>query len=241
MSDDSSKKTDFTSKRSTKKSTVRDPSVRVKSAKGRKGSSTRWLKRQLNDPYVREAQRLGLRSRAAFKLMDIDEKYHLIKSGMVIIDLGAAPGGWSEYAAKKGAKQVLALDLLPMDHIEGVTSIQMDFMDDDAIEKLVTMMEGSADIVLSDMAPNTTGHRATDHLRIMCLVEAAYEFAREILKPNGAFVAKVFQGGAQHELLSRIKQDFKVIRHVKPPSSRKDSTEQFLVATGFKGEASDED
>jgi len=216
------------------KSSRRPASTRVKTAKKRKTSSTQWLKRQLNDPYVHEAQRLGYRSRAAFKLQEIDEKLGLIKKNMVIVDLGAAPGGWSQVAMEKGAKKVVALDLLAMDPVPGVTFLQMDFMNDDAPEALVAAIGEGADLVLSDMSPNTTGHKSTDHLRIMALVEAAYDFALQILKPGGTFVAKVFQGGAQQELLVLMKKDFKTVKHIKPPASRKESAEQYVVAQGFK-------
>lgn len=218
-----------------KKQARKGLSVRIKTGKGRKTSSSRWLQRQLNDPYVREAERMGYRSRAAFKLLEIDEKLHLIKSGMTVVDLGAAPGGWSQVAAQKKAAKVVAIDLLAMDEMPGVTFFQMDFMDDAAPETLTTAMGGKADLVLSDMAPNTTGHKQTDHLRIMMLVEAAYDFAVQVLKPNGAFVAKVFQGGAQNELLIRMKKDFQTVKHIKPPASRKESSEQYVVATGFRG------
>lgn len=207
----------------------------VKTAKGRKGSSTRWLERQLNDPYVKEAERLGLRSRAAFKIMEMDDKLDLFKAGQVVVDLGAAPGGWSQYAAHKGCK-VVALDLLAMDELADVTFLQMDFTDDDAPEALIDATGGAAiDVVMSDMAPNTIGHKQTDHLRIMALVEMAYDFARQVLKPDGAFLAKVFQGGAENTLLADMKRDFKTVRHIKPPSSRKESSEQYVVATGFRG------
>jgi 23S rRNA (uridine2552-2'-O)-methyltransferase len=207
---------------------------RVKSAKGRKTSSTLWLKRQLNDPYVDKAKKEGYASRAAFKIIELDQRVKLLKKGMKIVDLGAAPGGWSQVAAKKGCT-VVAIDLLAMDAIAGVDFIQMDFMDDDAPDKLKAMLNGPADVVLSDMAPNTIGHKATDHIRIMAVVEAAYYFATEVLKPGGAFVAKVFQGGAQNEILAEMKKRFKVVKHIKPPASRQESSEQYVVATGFKG------
>lgn len=212
---------------------------KVKSAKGRKGSSTRWLKRQLNDPYVDKAVKEGYRGRAAFKLVELNEKLDFLKSGQVIVDLGAAPGGWCQVATQKGAR-VVAIDLLEMDELSDVDFIQMDFMDNDAPDRLKAMIkqynpDGLADAVLSDMAPNTTGHKQTDHLRIMAVVEAAYYFAKEVLKPNGIFVAKVFQGGAQNTLLAEMKRDFKTIKHIKPPASRKESSEQYLVAIGFKG------
>ncbi len=225
----------MTGKKKKGSSSKRPSAVRVKTGKGRKTSSTLWLKRQLNDPYVHEAKRLGYRSRAAFKLKEIDEKMDLIKRGMVIVDLGAAPGGWSQVAMEKGAKKVIALDLLPMDPVPGVTFLQMDFMNDDAPEALIAAIGEGADLVLSDLAPNTTGHKSTDHLRIMALVEMAHEFATQILKPGGTFVAKVFQGGAQHELLALMKKDFTNVKHIKPPASRKESSEQYVVATGFRG------
>ncbi len=215
------------------------PKSRVKTAKGRKIGSTRWLQRQLNDPYVNKAQQEGYRGRAAFKLLELDEKLSLLKAGMVVVDLGAAPGGWCQVATHKGCK-VIAIDLLAMDEIADVDFIQMDFMEDTAPETLKNMIrhshaDGLADLVLSDMAPNTIGHKQTDHLRIMAVVEAAYEFACEVLRPDGAFVAKVFQGGAQNTLIAQMNKRFDKIRHVKPPASRKDSAEQYLVATGFKG------
>lgn len=211
------------------------PTSRVKTARGRKTSSTLWLKRQLNDPYVDKAQKLGYRSRAAFKLIEIDEKLGLLKPGMRVVDLGAAPGGWCQVAYQKGCKPIVAIDLLAVDDLPGVDFIRMDFMDDAAPQKLKDMLGGPADIVLSDMAPNTIGHKQTDHLRIMAVVEAAYYFALEVLVPGGAFVAKVFQGGAQNELIAEMNRRFDKVRHIKPPASRKDSSEQYLVATGFKG------
>jgi len=208
--------------------------TRVKTAKKRKTSSTRWLERQLNDPYVDKAKAEGYRSRAAYKILEIDERAKILKKGMRIVDLGSAPGGWSQVAAEKGCT-VVAIDLLHVDELPGVEFLQMDFMDDDAPDKLKEMLGGLADAVLSDMAPNTMGHKQTDHLRIMAVVEAAYYFAREVLKPGGTFVAKVFQGGAQNTILAEMKKDFKTIKHIKPPSSRKESSEQFLVAQGFRG------
>lgn len=206
----------------------------VKSAKGRKTSSTLWLKRQLNDPYIVKAKADGYASRAAYKIIEIDQKIKLLKKGMKIVDLGAAPGGWSQVAAKKGCT-VVAIDLLAMDAIAGVDFIQMDFMDDDAPDKLKAMLNGPADAVISDMAPNTTGHKSTDHIRIMAVVEAAYLFSIEVLKPGGTFIAKVFQGGAQNEVLAEMKRHFKSVKHIKPPASRQESSEQYVVATGFKG------
>lgn len=215
------------------------PKTKVRTAKGRKNSSTRWLKRQLNDPYVAEAEKYGYRGRAAFKLKEINEKIDYLKPGMAVVDLGAAPGGWCQIATEIGCK-VVAIDLLEMDEMADVTALKMDFMADDAPDILKEELSkisssGLADAVLSDMAPNTIGHKQTDHLRIMAVVEAAYYFAIEILKPDGIFVAKVFQGGAQDSLLKEMKKHFKVVKHVKPPSSRKESAEQFVVATGFKG------
>lgn len=207
---------------------------KVTDAKKRKLSSNLWLERQLNDPYVAKAQAEGWRSRAAYKLIEIDEKIHILKSGQTVVDLGAAPGGWSQVAAKKGCR-VIALDLLEMDEVPGVTFFQMDFMDDTAPETLLDAMGGSgADIVMSDMAHNTTGHKNTDHIRIMALVESAYEFAIEVLKPGGVFLAKVFQGGTENDLLARMKKDFKSVKHIKPPASRKDSSETYVVAMGFR-------
>jgi 23S rRNA (uridine2552-2'-O)-methyltransferase len=220
--------------------TSRDASVRVKTAKGRKISSTHWLQRQLNDPYVREAERLGYRSRAAFKLKEIDDRLHLIKPGMTVIDLGAAPGGWSQIALERGAKTVVGLDLLPIDPLPGVTFLQMDFMSDDAPEALIAIIGGGADLVLSDMAANTTGHRPTDHIRIMALAEIAYEFALQVLKPGGCFIAKVFKGGTENELLTLMKKDFTAVKHVKPPASRQESAEQYVVAMGFRAARGEE-
>lgn len=199
-----------------------------------KNSSRRWLERQLNDPYVALSEKAGYRSRAAFKLKEIDERLHLLKKGMVVVDLGAAPGGWCQIALEKKCTPIVAIDLLEIDEIPGVDFIQMDFMDDEAPAKLKSMLGGQADVVLSDMAPNTTGHKSTDHIRIMAVVEAAYYFAVEVLKPGGSFVAKVFQGGAENDLLNQMKKDFKTVRHLKPPASRKESSEQYVVATGFK-------
>lgn len=217
------------------------PKTKVKTAKGRKNSSTRWLKRQLNDPYIVEAEKHGYRGRAAFKIKEIDEKLGCLKPGASVVDLGAAPGGWCQIATEKGCK-VIAIDLLPMDEVAEVKAFEMDFMDDDAPdilkEELAKISEsGLADVVMSDMAPNTMGHKQTDHLRIMAVVEAAYYFACEVLKEDGVFIAKVFQGGAESSLLAEMKKNFKTIKHVKPPASRKESAEQYLVATGFKGGA----
>lgn len=212
----------------------RQKTVHVKKKKKVTSSSRRWLERQLNDPYVAEAQRQGYRSRAAFKIIEIDQQMHIIKPGMMVIDLGAAPGGWSQIAAQKKA-HVIALDILPMEPLADVTFLQMDFMDEDAPEALIVAMGGSAaDVVLSDMAPNTMGHRQTDHIRIMNLIELAYDFAMQVLKPGGTFVAKVFQGGTQGDMLQQMKKDFVSVKHIKPPSSRKESAEQYVVAKGFR-------
>ncbi|PCI55340.1 MAG: rRNA methyltransferase [Alphaproteobacteria bacterium] len=212
--------------------------TKVHTAKGRKISSTRWLQRQLNDPYIEMAQKQGYRGRAAFKLIEINEKLDFLKPGMTIIDLGAAPGGWCQVATQKKCK-VIAIDLLEIDEMPDVEFFKMDFMDDDVPDILKNALneqsaDGLADAVLSDMAPNTMGHKQTDHLRIMAVVEAAYYFAIEVLKPDGIFIAKVFQGGAQEALLKEMKKNFKTVKHVKPPASRKGSAEQYVVATGFR-------
>jgi 23S rRNA (uridine2552-2'-O)-methyltransferase len=214
--------------------------VTVRTGGKRKLSSKLWLERQLNDPYVALAKREGYRSRAAFKLIEIDDKYRLLKPGMTVVDLGAAPGGWSQIAARRvgaadGKGRVIAIDLLEMPEIPGVQFAQLDFLDADAPEKLIAMLGGRADAVLSDMAANTTGHRRTDQLRIVGLVEAAALFASEVLKPGGTFLAKVFQSGADAELLAQLKRDYAAVRHVKPASSRQDSSERYVLATGFRG------
>jgi 23S rRNA (uridine2552-2'-O)-methyltransferase len=214
--------------------------VTVKSGGKRKLSSKLWLERQLNDPYVAQAKRDGYRSRAAYKLIEIDDKYRFLKSGMTVVDLGAAPGGWSQIAARRvgaadGKGRVIAIDLLEMPEIAGVSFAQLDFLGEGAPEKLVAMIGGRADVVLSDMAANTTGHRKTDQLRILGLVEGAAAFAADVLNPGGAFVAKVFQSGAEAELLAQLKRDFASVRHVKPASSRQDSSERYVLATGFRG------
>jgi 23S rRNA (uridine2552-2'-O)-methyltransferase len=207
---------------------------KIRTAKGRKISSIKWLERQLTDPYVVKAKKEGYRSRAAYKILEIDEKAKILKRGQSVIDLGAAPGGWCQVAAAKGCK-VVAIDLLPMDEIPGVTFFQMDFMEDQAPDVLIGALGGEgADVVLSDMAHNTVGHRNTDHIKVMLLVESAYDFAVEVLKPHGAFVAKVFQGGTETELLTRMKKDFRSVKHIKPPASRKESPETYVVATGFR-------
>ena len=218
----------------------RDLKVRVRSS-GRTQASRRWLERQLNDPYVARARREGLRSRAAFKLMEIDDRAKLLKPGAKVVDLGAAPGGWSQVAAKRvragNGGRVVAIDLLAMDPLPGVDFLQLDFLDPDAPERLKALLGGPADVVLTDMAANATGHRATDHLKIMGLAEAAAEFAREVLKPGGAFLAKVLQGGTEVELLASLKRDFASVKHVKPAASRSDSAELYVLATGFRGRA----
>ena len=218
--------------------------VTVKTGGKRKLSSKLWLERQLNDPYVARAKHEGYRSRAAFKLKEIDDKYHLLKPGMTVVDLGAAPGGWSQIAARRvgateGKGKVVAIDLLEMPEIPGVDFIQLDFLDATAPDQLRAMLGGDADIVMSDMAPNTTGRRKTDQLRIVGLVETAAAFAIELLKPGGAFLAKVFQSGADASLLAQLKRDFSTIRHVKPAASRPDSSERYLLATGFRGRTAD--
>jgi 23S rRNA (uridine2552-2'-O)-methyltransferase len=229
--------------------------VTVKTGGKRKLSSKLWLERQLNDPYVAQAKRDGYRSRAAYKLIEIDDKYHFLKPGLRVVDLGAAPGGWSQIAARrvgavddkgegkgKGAGKetrkgkVVAIDLLEMPEIAGVTFAQLDFHASDALERLTAMLGGRADVVMSDMAANTTGHRKTDQLRILGLVESAAAFACEVLNPGGTFLAKVFQSGADAELQAQLKRDFTSVRHVKPAASRQDSSERYVLATGFRGE-----
>ena len=209
--------------------------VRLKTATGRSPASQRWLNRQLNDPYVKAAVAAGWRSRAAFKLLELDDKYHLITPGVRIVDLGAAPGGWSQVAIKRGAEVVVGIDLLDIDPIEGASFIKGDFNDPETEARLQALLAGQADLVLSDMAPNTTGHTATDHIRIIALTELALHFAIKTLTPGGAFVAKVFQGGSERQLLDPLKRNFTKVRHAKPPASRKDSSELYVVATGFRG------
>ena len=213
--------------------------VRVRSGKNRSQSSKLWLERQLNDPYVARAKREGMRSRAAYKLMEIDDKVRFLKKGARVVDLGAAPGGWSQVAARRvdapAHGRVVAIDILPMDPVSGVDFANIDFLDETAPARLREMIGGSADVVLTDMAANATGHARTDHLKIMALVEAAAEFAREVLAPGGAFLAKVLQGGTEAALLASLKRDYKTVRHVKPTASRADSAELYLLATGFRG------
>ena len=223
---------------------ARELKVRVKKARGRSLSSKLWLERQLNDPYVARAKREGYRSRAAYKLIEIDDKYHFLKPGMRVIDLGAAPGGWSQTAAARvksgdGRGRVIAIDILDLEPLAGVEFLQMDFLDPAAPEKIRAMLGGRADVVLSDMAANATGHRKTDHLRIMALVETAYDFAREVLDPGGAFLAKVLQGGTESGLLASLKRDFATVRHVKPAASRSDSAELYVLATRFRPAAAE--
>lgn len=222
-------------KKTSGRKTVRDKAVRVKTARGRKNSSTRWLQRQLNDPYVREANRLGYKSRAAFKLLELDEQLNLIKPGVVAVDLGAAPGGWCQVLSQKGADHIVAIDLIEVTDIPNISFIQMDFTDHNAPDTLIEMLEGKRpNLVLSDMAPNTVGHPKTDHLRTMALVEMAWDFAFNTLDEGGHFVSKVFQGGTGKELLDQIKPYFETIKHVKPKASRKESPETYLVALNFK-------
>ena len=221
-----------------KGSGTRHSAVRVKTAKRRRASSTRWLARQLNDPYVAEAQRLGYRSRAAFKLIEMDDKLHFLRPGSVVVDLGAAPGGWAQVAAQRvkaaeGKGRVIALDLQAIDPIPGVEILEIDFYDDETPHRIRDLLQGPADVVLSDMAAPSTGHAQTDHLRIMGLAEAAYELAEEILAPGGTFIAKVLQGGTEAELLAALKRSFEAVRHIKPPASRKESAELYVVASGF--------
>lgn len=212
--------------------------VRVKTSKFRDKSSNRWLERQLNDPYVAESKRLGYRSRAAFKLIQLDEKYHFLGKGKRIVDLGCAPGGWTQIAVErnKGTGQVVGIDILETEPINGATLIQQDFTEPEAADKLKELLNGEADIVMSDMAANTTGHQQTDHLRTIGLVEIAYEFAKEVLAPGGIFITKVFKGGTEGELLADVKKNFAKVTHAKPDASRQGSPEEYLVAVGFKKE-----
>lgn len=219
---------------------TRNLKQRLKTARKRTLSSQKWLERQLNDPYVARAKREGYRSRAAFKLLEIDDRYRLLKPGQRVVDLGAAPGGWSQIAASRvgsldGKGRVVGIDLLPIEPMRGVEFIELDFLDGSAPKRLTDLLGGPADVVMSDMAANTTGHKRTDHLRIVGLAEAAIQFAREVLAPGGAFLAKVFQGGTENQLLADLKRDFAVVRHVKPAASRADSSELYVLATGFRG------
>ena len=209
----------------------------IRTAKGRRASSTRWLERQLNDPYVRRAKAEGYRSRAAYKLLELDERFGLLKGVHAVVDLGIAPGGWSQVVKRRSARTaVVGIDLLPTDPIDGVTILQMDFMDDAAPAKLSEALGGPADLVLSDMAANTVGHPQTDHLRTMALVEAGMLFATEVLRPGGAYVAKVLAGGADNNLVAELKRHFATVKHAKPPASRKDSSEWYVIAQGYKGD-----
>ena len=215
--------------------------VKLRTAKGRKVASTRWLQRQLNDPYVEEAKRRGYRSRAAFKLTEIDDKYRFLKPGVIVLDLGAAPGGWSQIAADRvgsaeGKGQVLAVDLSPIEPLPGVEVLTQDVSANKAPAAIRAALKGGrADVVLSDMAAPATGHRSTDHLRVVALVEAALDLAEDVLKPGGTFLAKVFQGGAGGELVTWLKRSFAKVHHVKPKASRKESPEVYVLATGYRG------
>jgi 23S rRNA (uridine2552-2'-O)-methyltransferase len=208
---------------------------RLKTAKGRKISSTRWLERQLNDPYVRRARAENYRTRAAYKLLELDERFGLLKGVKAVVDLGIAPGGWSQVVRRRApAARIVGIDLLPTDPIDGVTILRMDFMDEAAPARLKEALGGPADLILSDMAANTVGHSQTDHLRTMALVEAGLEFASDVLRPGGAFLAKVLAGGADSALVAELKRQFATVKHAKPPASRKDSSEWYVVAQGFK-------
>ena len=220
--------------------TGRRATVRVKTARGRTVSSQQWLQRQLNDPYVAEAKKRGYRSRAAFKLLQIDDQFHFLKAGARIVDLGAAPGGWTQVAVERTKPErsrgiVIGIDLTPVEPVPGATILAKDFYDDDAPSALIELLAGPADVVLSDMAASATGDTQTDHMRIMGLAEAAHDFARQVLKPGGTFVAKVLRGGTERTLLDRLKKDFAKVRHVKPEASRSDSAEMYVVGTGFRG------
>ncbi len=221
--------------------TGRGLTTRVRTAKRRKTSSTRWLQRQLNDPYVAEARKQGYRSRAAFKLIELDDSFRLLKPGATVVDLGATPGGWTQVAVgrvragERGGGAVVAVDMVEMDPVPGAEMIVIDFRDDDAPARIEDNLRGPVDVVLSDMAPSSSGHTGTDHLRIMALAELALEFAVEVLRPGGAFVCKVLQGGTEPGLLQQMKQMFATVKHAKPPSSRAESAELYVVAKGFRG------
>lgn len=221
---------------------ARGTHVKLKNARKFSNSSQQWLQRQLNDPYVAAAKKAGWRSRAAFKLLELDEKFKLLKPGQCIVDLGAAPGGWTQVAVKKsGAQdtkrgaQVVGIDILPMEPVPGATTLLADFTEDSALELLMQNIGGPVDVVLSDMAAGSVGHPQTDHLRIMALAEMALDFALDVLKPNGAFVCKLFQGGAEKEMLDTLKRNFKTVKHAKPAASRAESSEMYVIALGFKG------
>jgi 23S rRNA (uridine2552-2'-O)-methyltransferase len=207
---------------------------KVKTASGRKISSKLWIERQINDPYVRKAKEKGYRSRAAFKIEELDDKFGLIKPGSLIVDLGCAPGGWVQIAMKRGADRVVGIDILPVDPVPGADLIEMDFMDERAPDRIKALLGAEPDLVMSDLAANTTGHRQTDHLKTVALVEAAAEFAMQTLRPGGHFVTKVFQGGAEKVLLNRLKHNFQKVQHAKPESSRKGSPEIYLVALNLQ-------
>ena len=214
----------------------KDAGRRVRTARGRTASSTRWLERQLNDPYVKQAKAEGYRSRAAYKLLELDERFALLKGASRVVDLGIAPGGWSQIVRKRAPKAaIVGIDLLPTEPLDGVTILQMDFMADEAPAALADALGGAPDLVLSDMAANTVGHKQTDHLRTMGLVETAVYFAIQTLAPGGAFVAKVLAGGTDAELLALLKQHFRTVKHAKPPASRKGSSEWYVIAQKFKG------
>jgi 23S rRNA (uridine2552-2'-O)-methyltransferase len=213
---------------------ARGLAVTVRTAKSRSAASRRWLTRQLNDPYVAAAKQQGFRSRAAYKLVELDERFRLIRRGSLVVDLGVAPGGWTQAAVQRGAGRVVAVDLLAADPVPGAVMLQGDFTEPEVQQRLMAELGGKADLVLSDMAPNTTGHAATDHLRIMALAEAALAFAIDVLTEGGGFVAKVFQGGAEKAMLERLKRHFSTVRHAKPPASRKESSELYVVASGFR-------
>lgn len=209
--------------------------ARLKTAKQRTPAQQAWLERQVNDPFSAKARALGYRSRAVFKLSEIDDKHRFLKPGARVVDLGLAPGGWTQLAIERGVTQIVGVDLLPVDPLPPATILQMDFTDPECGPRLIALLGGAPDVVLSDMAPNTIGHRETDHLRIVGLIEAAIEFAEEVLKPGGVFVAKAFQGGGTDRLIAGLKRHFTEVRNMKPKASRQDSSEVFLVATGFKG------
>ena len=220
-----------------RKTGERNLSTRLRTAKGRTTASQKWLERQLNDPYVKAAKAAGWRSRAAFKILELDERFKLFHPHQRIVDLGAAPGGWTQVAVRRAGERgkVVALDILPMDPINGAIVLQGDFNEEAAEQAVLDALDGQADLVMSDIAPNTTGHNATDHLRILALVELAADFAAKVLAPGGAFVAKVFQGGTERDILNALKRDYATVRHAKPPASRKDSAEMYVVAQGFRG------
>jgi 23S rRNA (uridine2552-2'-O)-methyltransferase len=226
-------------KRSSAGTGQRDLAVTVKTARQRKLSSTLWLQRQLNDPYVARAKAEGYRSRAAYKLIEMDEKFHVLRSGARVVDLGAAPGGWTQVAVTKAGAggKVVGIDYLGMPRVAGAEILELDFLDEAAPAKLKAALGGSADLVLSDMAAPTTGHKATDHLRIVALADAALDFAEDVLAPGGSFVCKVFQGGAEGDLLARLKKNFAEVKHAKPKASRSESAEMYVVATGYRGGA----